>query len=253
MTLQLFNGDCLTVLSNFNDGAVKVVVTSPPYNIGKKYRSYADNRNDYFHWMNDVFVEIERVLADDGHFFLQVGGTPSNPMLPHHLLEVATRHFKLQNEIAWVKSISIGDDSFGHFKPINSDRFINSNFEYIFHLTKTGSVGLDRLAVGVPFADPSNIKRWKHGKSKRCRGSVWFIPYETVRDQEGKFDHPAGFPLELPKRCIQLSGAREGDLILDPFLGTGTTLVAAKLLGVDGIGIELDPGYIATAKKRLGV
>ena len=253
--IRLFTGDALTVLSNIEDGSVKAVVTSPPYNIGKKYNSYDDDRVDYFQWVEDWCGEILRVLADDGHFFLQVGGTPTRPTLPHQILEAALRAgFTLQNEIVWVKNISIGDESYGHFKPINSERFLNGNFEFIFHLTKRGNTAIDRLAVGVPYKDASNVKRWKHGKDRRCAGSVWFIPYETVSDQGGKFHHPAGFPVELPLRCLRLAGVTTEDLILDPFAGTGTTLVAAQRLGLtNAIGIELDPTYTKTARERLSL
>jgi site-specific DNA-methyltransferase (adenine-specific) len=87
--------------------------------------------------------------------------------------------FALQNHITWVKSISIRQDSHGHFKPIRSERFLNPNHEAIFHFTKSGSVTVDRLAVGVPFADISNIARRGHAQDRRCGGTVWFIPYKT--------------------------------------------------------------------------
>jgi site-specific DNA-methyltransferase (adenine-specific) len=158
--------------------------------------------------------------------------------------------FVLQNHIVWVKSLSIGDDTVGHFKPINSARFLNHNHEAIFHFTKTGRVPVDRLAVGVPFKDKSNIARWGHPRDRRCGGNVWFIPYETVKSRAQKFDHPAGFPVELPLRCIQLHGA-EAPQVLDPFLGAGTTLVAAQKLGAAGIGFEVDLDYAERAATRL--
>src|SRR3954468_10590142 len=128
--------------------------------------------------------------------------------------------FVLQNHILWVKSISIGDTTVGHFKPITSRRYLNHNHEAIFHFTKTGAVELDRLAIGEPFKDKSNIVRWGHKRNRRCAGDVWFIPYPTVRSKAQKFDHPAGFPVALPERCIRLHGVRSAR-VLDPFLGTG--------------------------------
>jgi site-specific DNA-methyltransferase (adenine-specific) len=79
---------------------------------------------------------------------------------------------------------------------------------------------------------------------------VWFIPYKTVRSKAQKFDHPAGFPVELPARCIKLHGVKEAT-VLDPFAGTGTTLVAAERLGCNGIGIEIDRQYAEKAVERL--
>ena len=109
---------------------------------------------------------------------------------------------------------------------------------------------LDRLAVGVPFKDKSNIARRGHAQDLRCRGDTWFIPYPTVRSKAQKFSHPGTFPLDLPRWCIRLHG-KPGAVVLDPFMGTGTTLVAAGLEGASGIGIELDPAYVATARARL--
>jgi site-specific DNA-methyltransferase (adenine-specific) len=160
----------------------------------------------------------------------------------------------LQNNIIWVKSISVNDVSSGHFKPINSTRFLNDQHESIFHFTKTGEVHLDRLGIGVPYADKSNIERWKHdekGGTKpdcRCRGNTWFIPYETVQKKK---EHPAGFPIGLPANCIKLAGIKPDMVVLDPFLGAGTTLLAANKLGVNGIGIELDESYCVMTLEKL--
>jgi site-specific DNA-methyltransferase (adenine-specific) len=119
-------------------------------------------------------------------------------MLPHQIvieLTSASGGFFLQNTIHWIKSIAVEDrkgdlKSHGHFKPINSKRFLNDCHEWVFHFTKTGRVELDRLAIGVPYQDKSNIARWSHtsGSDLRCRGNTWFIPYETIQSRE-KNDH----------------------------------------------------------------
>lgn len=248
----ILTGDCLNRLSEITDGSINVVVTSPPYNIGINYRSYHDKkpRDVYLSWLSLVGRELKRVLADDGSFFLNVGGTGSDPWVVMDVANAFRDTFELQNNITWVKSVAIGDDTVGHFKPITSKRFLNNNHESIFHFTKTGVIEIDRIAVGVPFKDKSNIARWGHARDRRCAGNVWFIPYETVKSRAEKFDHPAGFPVDLPKRCIQLHGAKS-PVVLDPFLGAGTTLVAAQSLGCQGIGIEIDSEYVAAATKRL--
>jgi site-specific DNA-methyltransferase (adenine-specific) len=140
---------------------------------------------------------------------------------------------------------------FGHYKPINSDRFLNQNYESVFHLTGSGEVTVDRLAIGVPFEDKSNIERRGHVVDLHCAGDTWFIPYETVQSKSDKFHHPAGFPVGLPERCIKLHGLRDGLVVLDPFAGSGSTLVAAHRLGCVGIGIEKDEHYAKTARLRL--
>ena len=156
----------------------------------------------------------------------------------------------LQNRIAWIKAVSIGERSHGHFKPVRSGRFLNNVVETVFHFTKHGHAPMDRLAVGVPFQDKSNIARRGHASDRRCAGNAWFVPYPTVRSKAQKFDHPAGFPVELARRCILFHG-RPGAPVLDPFMGAGTTLVAADALGHPGIGIDIDPAYALAAMARL--
>lgn len=244
--------DCLTVLATMPEASVDVVVTSPPYNIGLKYRSYDDggDRGAYLAWLTDVALLLKRVMKDDASFFLNVAGTCSDPWIAYDAANAMREVFHLQNSIVWVKSVSIGDDTFGHFKPVNSPRYLNHTHEHVFHFTKDGKAKLDRLAVGVPFKDKSNIARWGHAKDRRCAGDVWFIPYETIRSKAQRAYHPSPFPVALPERCIKLHGKADA-LVLDPFLGVGATLMATQRLGCRGIGIEIDPGYAESAAWRL--
>lgn len=263
--LNLIHGDCLEVLPTLGNESVDLVVTSPPYNIGIAYRSYEDSgsREDFLGWCLQWAAELKRVMTDDASFFLNVGAAPSNPLLPHQLLLALTDGldplFVLQNTFHWVKSITVetkkGESiSAGHFKPINSKRFVNDCHEYVFHLTKSGSVPLDRKAAGVPYVHKSNIKRWGHtgGEDKRCRGNTWFIPYDTIRSRDQQRPHPATFPVALAGRCIQLHGQGEATRMLDPFLGIGSSALAAHQAGVGGFtGIELDEEYLQVARERL--
>jgi site-specific DNA-methyltransferase (adenine-specific) len=244
--------DCLAGMAVLPPDSIDVCVTSPPYNIGVAYRTYRDRmpRAAYLEWLGEVGRAIHRVLRPAGSFFLNVGSTGSDPWIAADAGRAMGEAFILQNHIVWAKSLSIGADTVGHFKPITSPRYLNQNHEAIFHFTKTGAVAIDRLAVGVPFKDKSNIARWGHARDRRCAGNVWFIPYQTVKSRTEKFDHPAGFPVELPLRCIQLHGL-EAPRVLDPFLGAGTTLVAAQRLGAEGIGFEIDADYAERAIQRL--
>lgn len=245
-------GDCLAGLKTLPEGSIDVVVTSPPYNIGISYRSYDDRRPraEYLKWLSDIGEQIARVLSGNGSFFLNVGSTNADPWVALDVANAFRDQFILQNTISWIKSVSIGDDTVGHFKPITSRRYMNNNHETVFHFTKSGAVEIDRLAIGVPFKDKSNIGRWGHARDKRCAGNVWFIPYKTVNSKAEKFNHPAGFPVELAERCIKLHGIEDA-VVLDPFLGAGSTLVAAARLGCEGIGFEIDPVYAAAAVSRL--
>jgi len=245
-------GDCLTVLPTLAAETVDVVVTSPPYNLGISYRGYDDRRaeDEYLDWLIRVAGEVRRVMKQDASFFLNISGSSSAPWLPFELIVRLRPLFVLQNHITWIKSIATKRDSVGHFKPVGGQRFLHHNHEHIFHLTLSGDVKLDRLAIGVPFKDKSNIARRGHAKDLRCRGNTWFIPYDTVQSKAAKFHHPSTFPVALPRWCIRLHG-RENPLVLDPFMGTGTTMVAAELEGARGIGIDMDPSYVAIAQGRL--
>jgi site-specific DNA-methyltransferase (adenine-specific) len=173
-------------------------------------------------------------------------------------------HLQLQNTIHWVKSIAIDhrsagaaagltrDLAVGHYKPINSDRFLNDCQEYIFHFTPDGGTALDRLAVGVPYQDQSNVSRWR-GASQglRCRGNSWFIPYETIQRRDRDRPHPATFPSQLPEQCLRLHGLSRIRVAMDPFTGLGSSAVACARLGVDFIGADIDEVYLREAAARM--
>jgi len=264
--LRFFLGDCLDVLSTLEAGSIGTVVTSPPYNLGIKYRSYRDDmpRGEYLAWSEQWLRAAARTLADEGSLFLNVGAKPTDPWIPLEVAQVARTHFRLQNTIHWVKSIAIDreaaganvglerDVAVGHYKPINSDRFVNDCHEYIFHFTPAGRTRLDRRAVGVPYQDPSNIKRWAGaGEGLRCRGNTWFIPYDTIQKRDRDRPHPASFPVKVPEQCLRLHGLERTGVVLDPFLGLGSTAIAAVKLGLDFVGIELDEHYLAEAVRRV--
>lgn len=249
---RLITGDCLAVLATLPPDSVDVVVTSPPYNLALGYNTYRDQRgeSDYLAWMVAVCTALRRVMKPQASFFLNISGSSSRPWLPFELIVRLRPIFKLQNHITWVKSIAIGADSSGHYKPVGGARFLNHAHEHIFHLTRSGHVQLNRLAIGVPYKDKSNIARRGHAQDLHCRGNTWFIPYRTVNSRAQKFHHPGTFPVDLPQWCIRLHGIPT-PIVLDPFMGTGTTLLAAHLEGGRGIGIDIDPHYVAIATARL--
>lgn len=259
---QLHLGDCIEGMGKLEADSVDLVVTSPPYNLGIGYESYEDklSSEDYLAWSREWVSEVKRVLKPDGSLFLNVGASPKNPWMPHELALSIRDLLVLQNTIHWIKSITVdGPDgephSVGHFKPINSKRFINDCHEFVFHFTKTGNIPVDRLGVGVPYADKSNIKRWGHtgGRDKRCRGNNWYIPYETISSRNKDRPHPATFPTELASRCIALHGGSPDKLtMMDPFLGIGHAGVAAGREKVGTfIGFEIDEVYLSEARSRL--
>ena len=191
----LYRGDCLRVMERLAAESVDVVVTSPPYNIGLAYRSYGDRRaeQDYLDWMLEVATGVRRLMRPDASFFLNITGSSAMPWLPFELIVRLRGLFRLQNHITWVKSISIGDETVGHFKPINSSRFLHRNHEHVFHLTLDGAVPPKRRAGGGRSTHTPTSARRGHAQDLRCRGDSWFIPYETVRTRSQKFDHPPPF------------------------------------------------------------
>jgi site-specific DNA-methyltransferase (adenine-specific) len=285
--------DCITGMSRLANDSVELVVTSPPYNLGVSYSQYSDrqDRRTYLDWCRKWAEQIRRVLKPNGSFFLNIGAAPSNPMLPHEIVMTLRDLFVLQNTIHWIKSIAIdtvgggtqvadphdnplsappgrdpnpdakrqvrvegGIKAYGHFKPINSKRFLNDCHEYVFHFTKSGRVELNRLALGVPYQDKSNISRWAHtrGNDLRCRGNTWFVPYETIQSREKERPHPATFPVQLVEWCIKLHGASRVHTVLDPFLGIGNSAIAAQRCGMKKfIGFEIDEAYLTEAKRRV--
>ncbi len=260
---KLYRGDCLEGMGRYvEEQSVDVIVTSPPYNIGIAYNEYNDKvpREEYIKWLGQWASGLKRVMAEEGSLFLNIGSKPSDPWVPFEVVMEMRKYFHLQNVIHWVKSIYIEQESYGekikvnvgHYKPINSQRFINDTHEYVFHLTKSGKVELDRLALGVPYKDRTNIARWGSGEGElRCRGNSWFVPYRTIQNRMKDRPHPASYPVELAKMCIELHGLERTKLVMDPFLGIGNTAIASCELGKDFIGFEIDELYLEEAIRIL--
>ena len=255
------------MLNRFEPRSVDVIVTSPTYNLGIAYNRYQDPLSgaDYLEWTNTWIAAAARVLRPDGSLFLNVGAKPTDPWTALDVVQVARSHLRLQNIIHWIKSIAIDRESagtaagltrdlaVGHYKPINSDRFLNDCHEFVFHLTPGGDTALDRLALGVPYQDQSNIARWtKAVDGVRCRGNTWFIPYETIQRRDRDRPHPATFPSKLPEQCLKLHGLSRIQRAMDPFNGLGSTAVACARLGVaEFVGCDIDETYLEEAVVRV--
>jgi site-specific DNA-methyltransferase (adenine-specific) len=259
-------GDCLEVFKLLPAASVDVIVTSPPYNVGVRYNSYQDtlSQTDYLAWTSEWIGAAARVLKPTGSLFLNVGTRPSDPWTALDVAQAARSHLRLQNIIHWIKSIAIDRDStgaaagltrdlaVGHYKPINSDRYLNDCHEFVFHFTPEGDTPLERLALGVPYQDASNISRWRSAsEGVRCRGNTWFIPYETIQRRDRDRPHPATFPSRLPEQCLRLHGLSTIERVMDPFTGIGSTAVACAKLGLNFVGADLDEEYLQEAAERM--
>jgi site-specific DNA-methyltransferase (adenine-specific) len=287
--------DCREGMDALPEHSVEICVTSPPYNLNIDYGEYRDDkpRQEYLQWLDQVFQCVKRVLKDDGHFWLNVGYSNIDPWVGMDVAQIARRHFVLQNNFVWVKSIAINDVTSGHFKPINSGRFANATWEHLFHFTKSGKVTCDKLAVGVPYmwdCNLDNVGRTRGRLAKklgfrdirdfearasqemrqefqtqldarmatkkpkpdrRCRGNTWFVPYDTIANRDRhRGSHPATYPVALVEQCIKFSGVTSGTL-LDPFMGSGTSAVAALRQDLRYIGYDIDKNYIEFAQDRI--
>lgn len=237
--------EAVEFLRSLPDKSYDSVVTSPPYNIGVPYDGYVDNRVDYLSWTLAWVTEAVRVSRKG--LMLNIGARASSQDLLFRVMGLLAENFKIQQTWIWVKSIYTGEKTIGHFKPINSDRYCNNLHEFVFLINEKGDTRLDKLAVGVPFEDKSNIARFagNNGRDLRDRGSTWFIPYET---RVQRLEHPATFPEKLVEMMLAVSNSRS---VVDPFAGSGTTLIVAKRLGLPYAGADISETYVEMSRRRL--
>lgn len=239
-------------MDEIETNSMDVIITSPPYNRKKVYSDdqgeiYNDSKplNEYFSFLTRVWRECYRVLKPTGIFFLNIGDSALDQGLSENVVELAQNAgFSRLQTIIWVKSF-LGK---GHYTPTGGHRRLNNIWENIFLLVKDKKqYKINPRAVGIPYADKSNIGRYSDD-DLRDAGNIWLIPYIKTTGVTVKKGHEAPFPLELPYKCIKLSG-KEVKYILDPFVGTGTTLAASKLLGKIGYGYEKYPRKKIIQKK----
>lgn len=230
---KCYLGDNNTLIKYVDTESINLICTSPPYKNSDGFSSIK---------LKSLFKELYRVLKPDSTFWLNFGHLAEDKFRPFEVCQLAIDSgFKLNETIIWVKN---------HYKPIQGHRRVNNLTEFIFLLYKNKMPKLNRLSIGIPYTDISNAKRFNSGKNLKCPGNVWNIPYETIRKKSEK-PHNDRFPLMLPLNCIKLSGIPEQSIVLDPFAGSGTTLIAAKALNMNYIGMEINPKHIETFNHRL--
>jgi len=260
MNYTIHNMDCLSWMKQQPDASIDIIVSSPPYNIGIAYNTYSDalEHEQYLDWQRTVWNEACRILKDDGHLFINIGPTRKQPLLPYQVASLVP--WTIQNSIVWSKCIQYGQHVSGHGQVTPSVRYLPNGHEMMFHFTKSGNTPIDIAAISVPYKPEyaeSNTRRT--GKTTRPTVNNWYIPYQTIGGVEssrttsikGNKKHPAIFPRELVKRCLRMAGVADNRIVYDPFAGTGTTILAAKELGMLGVGTELDADYCAFANSRM--
>lgn len=221
------------------DSCVHLLVTSPPYNAGKEYDADL-TLEEYRSLLRRVFTEAFRVLTTGGRACVNVANLGRKPYLPLHayvIQDMLDQGFLMRGEIIWNKAGGAGPSTaWGSWRSA-ANPVLRDVHEYILVFSKGA---LSRPGRGRH----STIAREQFLEWTR---SVWTFPPASARH----VGHPAPFPEELPRRLIELY-TYHGDVVLDPFCGSGTTCVAARRAGRHFVGYELDPRYLELAKKRLG-
>lgn len=246
-TLHVDFGDSRNLLKDIPDGSVKLAITSPPYNIGKPYGKYKDKipLDAWSELISDITNEIYRVLTPDGSFFLNLSPVPFGENkeilpLPYIGYDIMKKSgFYIRNIITW---------TFNNMQ--NCTQRLSGRYENIIWGVKDLKNYVFNLDdVRIPYIT-KNDKRLEGGTGRNPT-DVWF--FNRVNNMtKGKLglSHPTVYPIDMIERIIKMS-SNPGDTVLDPFLGSGTTVVAALKLDRKGIGFELDQSYENEILKRL--
>ncbi len=219
------------------DSCVHLMVTSPPYNVGKDYDDDLD-LTEYFDILKAVFAETHRVLVTGGRACINIANVGRKPYIPYHkfIIDAMTEvGFLMRGEIIWQKAAGAnGNCAWGSWQSA-SNPTLRDIHEYILIFSK------------------SKFSRQKKGENTISRDefleytkSIWNFPPESAK----KVGHPAPFPIELPYRCIQLYTFKN-EVVLDPFGGLASTAVAAKKAGRHYVCFDINSDYVERARQRL--
>ena len=248
--VTLFEGDCLDLLSNMPDESAQLVITSPPYNIGKIYERKKRTLDDYLKEQAAVIAECVRVLKVGGSICWEVGNHIAGPQevlpLDIALYPIFASHgLKLRNRIVW------------HFEHgLHCSKRFSGRYETILWFTKGDSYLFDLDPVRVPQKYPGkrqfkgpNVGKLSCNPLGKNPGDVWILP-NVKHNHVEKTTHPCQYPVELAERFV-LALTEEGDLVLDPYMGVGSTAVAALKHKRRAAGAEIVPEFVALAKERV--
>ena len=221
------------------DCSVHLMVTSPPYNVGKEYDKDL-TLSEYIEFIKRVMHEVYRVLVPGGRACVNIANLGRKPYLPletfiiQAMLEIG---FLMRGEIIWDKGGSAGTSTAWGSWMSATNPTLRDTHEYILVFSKK------TFERPNPFGRRSTITREEFLEFTK---SVWRFPAESAR----RVGHPAPFPVELPYRLIQLY-TFEGEVILDPFMGSGTTAIAALMTGRHFVGYEIEEEYVRLAQRRI--
>ncbi|MFH1596346.1 MAG: site-specific DNA-methyltransferase [Pseudomonadota bacterium] len=226
-------------MAELPDHSVHLMVTSPPYNVGKEYDRDA-TLEEYLEFLGRVWREVHRVLVPGGRACVNIANLGRKPYIPLHsyiIQGMLEQGFLMRGEIIWNKAASSSPSTaWGSWRsPANPT--LRDVHEYILIFSK------GTFTRKNPDKRPATISRDEFLEFTK---SVWTFPAVSARS----VGHPAPFPVELPQRLIQLY-TYEGEFVLDPFMGSGQTAIAAVQADRHYVGYEIDPEYIRLAKRRI--
>jgi DNA modification methylase len=221
------------------DQSVHLMVTSPPYNVGKEYDQDL-TLEEYRRFLKSVFREVFRVLVQGGRACINLANLGRKPYIPLHCFiieDMLSLGFLMRGEIIWNKAASASVSTAWGSWLSAANPTLRDVHEYILVFSK------GTFQRKNPLKRPSTITKEEFLEYNK---SVWGFPAEPAR----RIGHPAPFPVELPRRLIQLY-TFASEIVLDPFMGSGQTALAAILTGRFYMGYEINPDYVELAKKRI--
>jgi site-specific DNA-methyltransferase (adenine-specific) len=238
MTHTIHTGDCLAVLVSLPRESVDLVVADPPYNIGIDYGggAKADRRGDYWEWCRKWIYLCHRVLRPHGSMWVISGQEHSAE------IDISMRldDFEIRNRVTW-------HETFGVYC---RRKFGRCSRPIIYGVKDAKNFTFNVEAVTVPSARQAKYGDSRAAPGGKVMGDVWEIPRVCGTFKERVKGVPTQLPSELVRRIIGVS-SNPGDVVLDPFAGSGTTLAVAKAMGRSGVGIELNPDYAQIATRRI--
>ena len=221
------------------DNSVHLMVTSPPYNVGKLYDKEL-SLDEYRGFLSNVWKEVERVLVPGGRVCINVANLGRKPYIPLHAFIIEDMHklgFLMRGEVIWDKGASVSSSiAWGTYLSAKNP-VLRDAHEYILIFSKQS------FTRGIKENMKSTISKEEFIELTK---SIWSFNAESAT----RVGHPAPFPLELPLRCIKLY-TFEGENVLDPFMGSGTTALASMLLNRHYIGYDISKDYVDLAQKRV--
>lgn len=243
----IYNIDCMEGMTQLNSGEIDLTVTSPPYNIGKEYEKILDIEH-YIDWCELWMSEIYRVTQEKGSFWLNLGhlSLPRKAKaLPLPYLLWDKNEFYFIQELVWNYGAGVAGRKY--LSPRNEKFlwYVKDSSDYVFNLDEIRDPN-----VKYPNQKKNGVLRCNPlGKNP---SDVWQIAKVTSgrnRSAKERTSHPAQFPTELIDRIIKAS-SNAGDIIMDPFMGSGTTAVVASKNDRYSIGFEINKDYISIIKNR---